>query len=241
MPVKQQERFCRDEFDSWLRKRYPDTGIVWQDEANDPPDFWLMLNGQRYAVEVTRIVDEQERGDTAALWQLVERAEKDAQEAGELSGIYVVVFNGRIDKLGKLRNAMTATLRELVRETAALEKFSPTPIEVSGRVLCKVEKHSPHGSVLAPVGGAVDSGSWEGEIREKLSELLQRAFGRKCAIPTKMKVPTIIILYDVYRLASRKTFIECLQAIPQARIFHTLYVVEDLGRGYAAQLGPFPK
>jgi hypothetical protein len=234
MPLKQQEKFCRDEFNRWLKERYPNAQIAWEDESNDPPDFWLRLNGKRYAVEVTRILDEQERGDTASLWRVVKSAEREAQEAGELSGTYVVLFEGRIDNLGKVRNAMKASLREFVRQTVTLQDFSPTPIEINGRVLCRIQKLSSHRSVLAPVGGVDNSGSWEGEILKELGSLLERSLVEKSTIAAKVNVPIILILYDLYGLASRKAFIECLQKIPEAKVFHAVYVVEDIGQGYVA-------
>jgi len=235
MPLKRQEEWCRNEFDSWLRKHHPGARIIWQDEPNDPPDFWLTLNGNRYAVEVTRILDQQERGDTAALCRLVDEAESEALQAGELTGTYIVVFDGRIHNLGKVRNALKARFREFVRLTAARRKVPSTPIEIKGRVLCSIEKLSQHRSVLGFAGGADKSGSWEGEIRQELSGILQQSLAAKSAIAIKLNVPMIIVLYDVFALATRREFIKCLQAIPDAKMFHMVYVVEDIGRGYIAQ------
>jgi hypothetical protein len=239
MPLKRQEQFCRDEFDAWLRKRDPNARIVWQDEPNDPPDFWLELDGQRYAVEVTRIINQQERGDIAALWRLVDEAESEALQAGELIGTYIVVFNGHIDNLSKVRNSLKARLREFVRSTSTRNRVRLTPIDIKGRVLCSIEKLSLHRSVLAAAGGVDNSGGWEGEICQELCTILQRSLAAKSAIVSKSDDPTIVILYDLFGLATRKQFIKCLQGIPETRMFHMIYVVEDIGRSYIAQESPF--
>src|SRR5438477_495851 len=60
MPNKRQEGFCRDEFDRWLKGNYR-VSTTWEPEVNDPPDFWLTLDGAKYAVEVTRILNEDDR------------------------------------------------------------------------------------------------------------------------------------------------------------------------------------
>lgn len=51
------EAFCTSEFEKFLRESLGKTSIVWEEVAisAEPPDYYLQLENQRFAVEVTSI------------------------------------------------------------------------------------------------------------------------------------------------------------------------------------------
>ncbi len=235
MPLKKQEEFCRDEFDRWLKASLSGHHVIWEDNDNDPPDFWLILDSQRYAVEITRIVDEEDRTVAAALWRIIAEAKGQAVKAGQLFGTYLVEFKGRIDRgRGKLRNALKARVLDYVRRTAWLETDSGEIIEIGAKVLCKITKLHGRGASILPIGGPHDKGMGESEIRAELTELLKRSLGEKSRIPRETNYPTVLILYDLYWQIDQEVFLDCLNGLTEKTVFHTVYVVQDIGRGYMA-------
>jgi hypothetical protein len=63
MVVPRDEAFARDAFTQHLEARGY-AGLLWEDgPPNKCPDFFLTLDGQRYAVEVTQVVESLTLGD----------------------------------------------------------------------------------------------------------------------------------------------------------------------------------
>jgi hypothetical protein len=53
-PKDEREEFCRSRFDAYLQQRNVSERIEWQ-EGPEPPDYYLAVGDQRFAVEVTTI------------------------------------------------------------------------------------------------------------------------------------------------------------------------------------------
>lgn len=238
VPNKKQEEFCRDEFHGWLKchlGEIPD----WK-PGDEPPDFWLTLNEVKYAVEVTRIVCQDARTDWASLRRMVKEASEEARTAGDLSGTYLVAFEGRVAQLRKVRRSIKERLLQYVRQTASVETQKGEAIEVEGTVLCTIRKLHNKGAALLAAGGVHNKGCLVSEAQTELGRLLQDSFTAKSKILGKTNCPTVLILYDLFGLKDKDMFIECVQQIPETKLFHTIYVVEDIGAGYVAHAGqPF--
>jgi hypothetical protein len=238
VPNKNQEEFCRGEFDRWLKHH---TGAIpeWK-PGDEPPDFWLTLNDVKYAVEVTRIVCQDDRKDWASLRKLAKEVSEMARNAGELSGTYLVTFEGRVAQMSKVRRSIKDRLLHYIRQTTSVETQSGQAIEVDGAVLCTISKLHNRGAALCPAGGVHNKAILVSDAQTKLRQLLQDSFTAKCKIPGKTDCPTVLILYDLVGLFDKDKFIECVEQIPETKLFHTIYVVEDIGAGYVAHEGqPF--
>lgn len=55
MPEKE---FCKQRFDTYLVEKLgqKDSDIEWQDVKEDKPDYYLLVKGMKYAIEVTSII-----------------------------------------------------------------------------------------------------------------------------------------------------------------------------------------
>ena len=232
MPLKKQEEFCRDEFDRWLKGQYPKVSVSWKD-GFEPPDFWLILNDQEYAVEITRLVDERDRRVTASLWHIVDNAEVKAREANNFFGTYVVRFTGPIKTFKNWRNTLKDKIFEYVRQTVLLQTHSGENIVVNDQTLCHIQKLDPGGATIGCTGPN-NGGGWEEDIRRDLRVLLKEAFSKKTKKLNKINHPKVLVLYDLYWFAKRNIFIECVQSADQINQFHTVYVVQDKNRSYVA-------
>lgn len=233
MPDREQEKFCMQEFVSWLVRRFPDSTVDWEckDEDYRAPDFWLRHNGSKYAVEITSILHQENQTVTSSQWRLLEEAEKAARDAGELCGEYVLAFDRPLAD-GRWRKELKGRIRDYVRRTKSQPTAGEEKVRVRGDVICRIRKHSDHGADIFPLDGGVDIGGWEPDIRRELAEILHRCLEAKAGLPAELNCPTILVLHDRYRLARQDTLVECLRNLQQASEFHTVYVVQEEGVGF---------
>ncbi len=238
MPLKKQEEFCRDEFAQWLKSRYPKASITWQ-SGHERPDFWFVIDGIKYAVEVTRIVDEHDRTVTASLWSVVDSAEEKAREEGDLSGTYVVEFSGPIKTFRNWQNALKERILEYVSRTTLVRTYPGETIEINNQVLCHIRKLHSQGSTIGCIGPD-NGGGWKDDIRHELQVLLNTTVNKKLEKLKKTNYPKVLILYDLYGFAKRDLFIECVNSTNQVGQLHTVFVVQDKNKSYIAyQAQPF--
>src|SRR5262245_48913710 len=57
---RKEEEASKMAFDQFLRTRSDNPTIIWDDVVKDPPDYYLHLDGQKFAVEVTQIMETRE-------------------------------------------------------------------------------------------------------------------------------------------------------------------------------------
>ncbi len=60
--MRADEEQCKNKFDAFLRQRYLDGDISWRC-GDEPPDYYVRLRGDCYAVEVTNLFENIELGD----------------------------------------------------------------------------------------------------------------------------------------------------------------------------------
>jgi predicted nucleic acid-binding Zn ribbon protein len=219
------------EFKKWLLRRLPGSRVYSRAQPHDPPDFWLWHNGEKYAAEVTCIVHENDRTITESQWNVVDRAEKSARRAGVLSGTYLVGFRSPLAK-GQQRGKLHDLIIDYVRRTASVPTADQDYIRIGNQVICDIQKLNGRGAQICQIDGGLDIGGFESDIRRELAELLGRSLTAKAKILPKVNCKTILVLYDLYRFASKAMFSECVRACPEQGEFHTIYVVQDKDAGY---------
>src|SRR5262245_33024109 len=108
------EEPCKRLLDKHLREHLPHSDLLWSAGTN-PPDYWLMINGIRYAVEMTRtrVCRTDKNGDTIPNQTYLSTYDRIAKEIGDsarsrgiLNGCYGMHsvappagFDGKIRKL----------------------------------------------------------------------------------------------------------------------------------------------
>ncbi len=150
------EEFARRRFDQFLRNQNPAADPTWVevDQKDEPPDYWLLLDGCEYAVEVTGVhtrvklgnQDKPARQLISSSQRLVKEIEKLARREGALKGWYRVTarptaaFNpqrirdGIFQYLAKTRDLAVATREPLTsgsRRTWLIDKVAERPDRVS--------------------------------------------------------------------------------------------------------------
>jgi hypothetical protein len=86
-PIRRDEAFAQEALTRYLHSQ-GFSHLLWEEPDQDPPDFFLTVDGQRHAVEVTQVMDSVElggrvisdRGVVSALRQTVATLEEAAKK-----------------------------------------------------------------------------------------------------------------------------------------------------------------
>ena len=226
------EEYCKNRFDQYLSTNGQIMRIVWE-EGEDPPDYYVQIEDQRFAVEVTTIVESVSLGSrtlsditaTASLWRIVEEIEENAKSQGILRGIYTVHFRAHPDNIRKMRPIMVTSILEYVKQTQNMFTAPEAIIEHEDAYICAIEKIEGDADMIAPTGP--NGAKWEGEIRSQACALLTECFEKKVYKLRNIIFPKILLLYDAYHFAEPRMYRECLTTIPNISFFHTVFMTNN--------------
>ena len=148
---KEEERFCTEAFELHLSKHCTVERIIWEG-GDEPPDCYLLIGDQRYAVEITSLVAsiplEMKAGrPLPAVDALYDRFAKDlerqALNRGILNGAYSIFFARSIVGLQELEREASEFALEFVRDTQCdeLSNIRPFYSSASSRPLGWIIKH----------------------------------------------------------------------------------------------------
>jgi hypothetical protein len=163
---RKDEEYCGARFDEFLKKRLPSTQVVWRDvsQAQEPPDYYLLLNDSEYAVEVTILMERRTVGTytlseasiTNSLSNLVGEVEQRANESGYLRGTYVIDFSSPIDDFRAVKDEIKGALLKYIHATRSLSQAEKVFAFTRGSQSCSIQKfHNESDKVSAPGPGNV--------------------------------------------------------------------------------------
>lgn len=248
MPSEHHERWCRDQFDSWLGIRFPSEPRAWKPGAN-PPDLILTLCGKDYAVEVSSLVWMEPCGDDdfpttgvhLSLTSFVNGLEKELKDEGLLRGGFVIAFDVAIPELGRSKGKLESQIRQYISKTIDQAKASEDELMVRGKRvgdICKYAREETKLIVLTPDNRGGWANEVYGQICSALTERIQEKRGKLLKIDKYL--PWILLLHDQYFLADESDFHRCLPWIEDAQDFHTIFVVGPAGNGFVLKSRWFP-
>lgn len=56
--MREDEEHCKEVFNTFLKQYYRDVDIIWTPgDRNKPPDYFLRLRRDKYAVEITSVIE----------------------------------------------------------------------------------------------------------------------------------------------------------------------------------------
>jgi len=219
-------------------------------EPNDPPDFWIDLDGQRYAVEVTSIVNEQ--AYHAACTTFKDVVNKSATDEGCLIGTYWL----HVKRHPNLPRQNTAEWRELcknallfIRDTGSEESTVETLLLDEKQGHLSIQKLFATGAAVGL--GKVPEAKWEGEIHNEFQGLIQEAVTKKRMKLENKGVPAqcpriFLVLYDAYGFGSAEDARKALLNTTGYDLFHSVFWATSftdrenvLYHGYPGREGTF--
>jgi hypothetical protein len=194
-------------------------------EEDDPPDFTVTINGQRFPAEVTSIVSDQQYH--AYCSELGRQVRAHAISHGALSGTYVIRISRKPSlprrKSQKFRDFCDAAIGYIAatsERTASPETLLST--DVGGKIF--MVKISGKGATVGVVwSGAV----WRThQVREQLTPLLQTAVDSKRQKLSKVGIQgknALLLLYDAYGCAEPNDAIAALEQVSGYDWFHSVF------------------
>lgn len=98
------EEICKTQFEAFLKRFFTVSQIIWKEVAqqDEPPDYYLLLDDTKFAVEVTTLMEKVPVGTSTSLpcgeirnilHQFVREVESVAKTRGYLQGNYCVFFS----------------------------------------------------------------------------------------------------------------------------------------------------
>lgn len=222
-----EELVCVDSLAHNLKHLHGCSDVKVHQETNDPPDFWIDVDGLRYAAEVTSIVKDQAYHATCT--SLKDMAKKNATDEKVLFGTYCLNIIRHPDlprRNSKEWVALVSKVLSFIRNTASdksTEKFSLLN-DQQGHL--SIQKISADGATVGLIGAP--EAKWEGEVHNELQELMQEAITMKRKKLEKKGVPNncpriFLVLYDAYGYASAEDAQKTLLCTDGHDWFHSVF------------------
>ncbi len=215
------EYMAKDVFDAHIRSLLPKkTTIVWE-KGDQPPDHFLMVDEQKFAVEVTRILDKIKVGDELMESPMIDdQLSRFAKEISEefkssptLNGFYVLSMqplpNFRTEKpeLKKKINDFLISTRDKVEANMDLP---------SGWKIDKLNNENKGFGYIYSPGYA----TWEIEAKNQLIIILGEAIQKKKRKLAKFSIPKILLFVDKFIYSTNKMWQTITPQIKDSS-FHT--------------------
>lgn len=231
------EEFCKSNFDHYLKAMTPASGIVWREveQRNEPPDYYLSLNGTAYAVEVSILM---QKVDVKARKYLPVGIVRDLLTkfvAGEiealarngkfLRGCYLVSFSKPITNFAKVKGIIQSELLSYISATQAVSKAVTKIVYGRAREKCVIEKlHNEQNKVL--IGGPFIS-RWRSEALAEVGQLLNDRLEEKQYRLRNINYPKILLLHNKYYFIDLRAYNACISALSSLQSFHSVFIVES--------------
>ncbi|MCI0521639.1 MAG: hypothetical protein L0Z70_15450 [Chloroflexi bacterium] len=241
------EELCRSVFDEYLLNLFESEEITWTPvkQRDEPPDFYLKLAGENYAVEVTSLIETIRVGRgkhvpdlsiLMSLKRLVDRVGNQAQTDGYLQGGYWVGFKEPFENFKIIGSELEKGLVDYIRNTKS-EVSAPEAIIFSKfNQICTITKgHNKANEVrMSWMRGGINIDGMESEI----CRLVKGAIEKKERQLRRIPLPKIILLYDLYgfgeyNLANPLIRTHCVEAlVDQLYSFKAIFVIRDDNKGF---------
>jgi hypothetical protein len=231
------EEFCKDSFDGYLNKITPGSTIFWKEveRKDEPPEFYLSVDGTIYAVEVTILMQKVDVGAKRHLPVsivrdllrnfVVDEVEAVARKNSFLHGSYVVSFSKPITDFANIKSMIQSDLLSYISATQAISKAPRRVVYARGRQECRIVKvHTEENKVV--MGGPVIS-RWRSEALVEAKQLLDNRLDEKQHRLKNIAYPKILLLHNKYYFADLDAYKACISTASSLRSFHTVFIVES--------------
>ncbi len=247
MKKRDDEELCKSVFNTYLLTLFTSEEIIWVpvEQQDEPPDFYLELAGENYAVEVTSLIEKMRMGGgmelpylstLSPLKQLVDGVGTRAQQEGNLQGGYLVVFKEPFEDFGKIKSKLEKGLLDYILKTKDEVSAPESTIYSKFDRVCTITKvHNQTNEVrMFWNRGGINIDGMESEI----CRLVKEAIHEKEYLLRNISLPKIILLYDLYgfgeyNLGNPLMRKRCAEALAdQIRSFKAIFVIRDDKNGF---------
>lgn len=224
---KIEEFVCADALAYWLKHHCGCQDVKIDKEEHDSPDFWITVNGEKFAAEVTSIVTDHTYHMRCR--HLKDAIRRVACQGGDFSGTYVLSFWHR-PEIPKRHSSQWRDIRDratsFIQTTRADSSTKEYLLLQDDHGRLAIKKRSAHGADVGLVG--VKEVKWEGEITDELSQIMRDRIKEKRRTLEKKGVPAIcpkimLLLYDAYGYADPDAARKALSKVEGYDWFHSIF------------------
>lgn len=233
------EGFCIKVFETYLLQNSIDTICVWNRVrgGNDPPDYYLTLGNQKYAVEVTStspVIGKsnilQETYESTHI-EIVEEIRDEAQKRGILSGIYALgIYDPLTDtdlKFKRIKKIFISEALQIIENLSQQPIGSQRYIEHNYHVMGDIIKVGDEDNDIGHVLDMQTEWTESPQFFTKLTLLLQSPISskKKKLVEKSEYYPAILLILNTYGLASSQDYKKVVRNISDISFFHTVFLV----------------
>lgn len=222
-----EEVVCLDSLVHHLKQRCGCLNVQFEREQNDPPDFWINIDGQRYAVEITSIVTGQDY--RATCWKLKEAIERSASRKGVLNGTYSLNITRKPSfprRSSKEWRTLIDKATSFIKSTISADPSEERTLLANENGIVGIEKFSTTGASVGLLGPT--EAKYHVEAIDEIKTLIQKAITTKRLKLEKKGVTSnctriILALYDAYGFVTLNDIKQSLLQTIGYDWFHSIF------------------
>jgi hypothetical protein len=165
-----EEMVCADSLMHCLKCDYG-CEVIFEREDDDPPDLWLIVDGEKYAVEVTSIVTRQEYYKHCKDFE--DAICSSSQYKDSINGTYILIIKGCPNIPKKSASDWQDLVRQVISfvdETHALKSTNDKCLLKDKKGYLNIRKISDQYAMIGAIGPI--QVKWENEIQDTLEKLI---------------------------------------------------------------------
>lgn len=226
---RKDEEIAKACFEQRLSIQIPNEKQTWTEvsQVDEPPDWFLEISGNNYAVEVTSVVDfvQNERMKKTSIdigfgvKGFVNQVEEEARSKGILNGTYMVTLVPMKD-FENIRNELKDTFLRYIAETKDDHQSERKDLgNISGSTISIQKVNDGSNCVLwLNFLGTKDSS----EAIKMLVESLGYALEQKARKLSHLTDPIILLLLDSFEYSFMSSWSEAFSQLSVSSSFHTI-------------------
>ncbi|MBZ0302428.1 MAG: hypothetical protein K8J31_21960 [Anaerolineae bacterium] len=230
--MRKDEEFAKQAFDQFLATK----GIsdrLWL-EGNEPPDYFLVINNQRYAAEITTITERIDTPRKTVSRRTIDKSgeafvrdvETTATKEGILNGTYYISFPFVQRDYYAVQKSLKLALLDFISRSKNDSEFPHTPIKIDGVQYCAIQKTQRPGSRII-VGINPSNAKWAGDAAIEACDLLLSSISEKEIKLAHINEQKILIILNEYPYIDSVAFYKsCLTTASQVENFHTIFLID---------------
>lgn len=229
--MRDDENYAKEQFSNFLESKTIED-FEWFD-GDEPPDFYLDISNLRFAVEVTRLVDniETQRGikprntiDSSAE-KLVEKINQESQKTKILDGRYIISFSPVQHDFYPVRRQIESKILNFIKLNQHNRESIKEDIIIDSIDYCSILKTLVRKPEVI-IGTYPSSAKFVSVALDDACKNLELAIENK---QNRMKnildMPKILLLLNESHYITTGQYLSCIDVISKNIFFHTICMI----------------
>lgn len=236
MKKRYDEELAKSAFAKFLNTRPEQYKITWETvpQEFEPPDYYVNIEGMRYAVEVTAIIDQIEINGRAyssldissSLRKFIDELEAMVKNKNMLRGGYAVGLSP-LSNFPDRRGELLMKLLKYIERTQYMVKAEEEVIIKSGYEYVGIQKIDDKESYVGEIISYTPK--YKSESLDELSTSLNSTLEDKAKKLSKINVPIILLILDSFNYLRGKDWHNIIRQLNSTLAFHTICRISSKG------------